>query len=126
MRNKLTAVMICLLSLATGYAQTTAEVKKQINEVKKKTGIYIYGEATAQTEQDARELAEEFLYDAINSWAASHKSYQHPTQDYQACYWLGLRQDVWLALRFLEVSLQMSIKQALQRFLILAICRFSA
>ena len=73
MRNKLTVVIICLLSLATGYAQSTAEVKKQINEVKKKTGIYIYGEATAQTEQDARELAEEFLYDAINSWAASHK-----------------------------------------------------
>ena len=41
MRNKLTAVIICLLSLATGYAQTTAEGKKQINEVKKKTSIYI-------------------------------------------------------------------------------------
>lgn len=73
MMNRLTAFIVCLLSLATGYAQTAAEVKKQINEVKKKTSVYIYGEATAPTEPEARELAEEFLYDAINNWAASKK-----------------------------------------------------
>lgn len=53
-------------------AQTIDEQKKQIASVKK-SNLYIYGEATAETEQDARDLAEEILNYEINKWAANQK-----------------------------------------------------
>lgn len=73
MMNRIVVAILCMLSFSLCNAQSTEEVKKQINDIKKKTGVYLYGEATAETEQDARNLAEEFLYNAINNWAASQK-----------------------------------------------------
>ena len=60
MMNRIVVAILCMLSFSLCYAQSTEEVKKQINDIKKKTGVYLYGEATAETEQDARNLAEEF------------------------------------------------------------------
>lgn len=53
-------------------AQTVDEKKKEINKIKK-SSQYIYAEATASTEQEAKELAEEILYQEINEWVASQK-----------------------------------------------------
>ncbi len=53
-------------------AQTVDEKKKEINKIKK-SSQYIYAEATAATEQEAKELAEEILYQEINEWVASQK-----------------------------------------------------
>ncbi len=53
-------------------AQTVDEKKKEINKIKK-SSQYIYAETTAATEQEAKELAEEILYQEINEWVASQK-----------------------------------------------------
>lgn len=68
--------MICLLLLALNTsAQTDLDVeqkKKEINNIKK-SSQYIYAEATAATEQEAKDLAEEMLYQNINEWVATRK-----------------------------------------------------
>lgn len=66
--------LLPLLAVCCGtlHAQTTDEMKKQIASVKK-SSLYLYGEATAETEQDAKDLAEEILYDEINKWAETQK-----------------------------------------------------
>lgn len=53
-------------------AQTADEKKKEINRIKKNS-LYIYAEATAATEEEAKDLAEEILYQEINEWAATQK-----------------------------------------------------
>ena len=53
-------------------AQTTDEMKKEINKIKKNSQ-YIYAEAVSTTKEDAAGLAEELLADEVNSWAASQK-----------------------------------------------------
>lgn len=70
-RRILTAVLM-MLSFVSSRADDVEEAKKQINSIKK-SSLYIYAEATAATEQEARDLAEEMLYDEINTWAASQK-----------------------------------------------------
>lgn len=66
----------CLLFPAMlASAQTAGDVeqkKKEINSVKK-SSQYIYAEATAATEQEARDMAEEMLYQNINEWVATRK-----------------------------------------------------
>ena len=57
-------------------AQDVQDVKAQINDIKKKTSVYIYAEVTAASEQEAKDLAEEFLYEEINKWAATKKKLQ--------------------------------------------------
>ena len=71
---------ILLITLLTGccccFAQQNYEqVKHEINRVKKKNA-YLYGEANADTEEDARSIAEEILYNEINEWAAKKKKLQ--------------------------------------------------
>lgn len=72
MRSILTAALL-LLSSAFLHADDIEDAKKQINSIKKNTGQYIYAEATAPTEQEAKDLAEEMLYEEINTWAANQK-----------------------------------------------------
>ncbi len=56
-------------------AQAADEKKKEINRIKK-NNLYIYAEATAATEEEAKNLAEEILYQEINEWAATQKKLQ--------------------------------------------------
>lgn len=70
--SNLLVLLLLFFFGGTLHAQTVDEQKKQIASVKK-SNLYIYGEATAETEQDARDLAEEILNYEINKWAASQK-----------------------------------------------------
>lgn len=75
---KLRTLLICLLAclpLAAIEADNNDDVKKKLNSIKK-NALYLYGEATAATEEEAHALAEEILYDEINSWAAPKKKFQ--------------------------------------------------
>lgn len=71
MIRMLTAAMLLLVSAAV-QADDVEEAKKQINSIKK-SSQYIYAEATAATEKEARDLAEEMLYEEINKYAANQK-----------------------------------------------------
>lgn len=75
---KLRTLLICLLAclpLAMLEADNNDDIKKKLNSIKKNS-LYIYGEATAATEEEAHALAEEILYDEINSWAAKKRKFQ--------------------------------------------------
>ncbi|MDE6354308.1 MAG: hypothetical protein K2L56_04515 [Prevotella sp.] len=61
-----------LLAASYVHADNVEEAKKQINSIKKNSQ-YIYAEATAATESEAKDLAEEMLYEEINTWAANQK-----------------------------------------------------
>lgn len=64
---------VVLLMVATVCMATdTDALKKQINSIKK-SSQYIYAEATAATEAEAKGLAEEILYEEINAWVNSKK-----------------------------------------------------
>jgi len=72
--NYRTIVMAFLLIFGvSAQAQDDTKVKKQINSVKK-SSLYLYGEATAESEEEAKGLAEDILYQEINQWVASKKS----------------------------------------------------
>ena len=66
-------MLVSVFSLTTMhvYGQTD-EVKKEINKIKK-SSRYIYAEATAPTETDAKAYAEAILYDEINKWMEMKK-----------------------------------------------------
>lgn len=75
---KLRTLLIYLLAclpLAMLEADNNDDIKKKLNSIKKNS-LYIYGEATAATEEEAHALAEEILYDEINSWAAKKRKFQ--------------------------------------------------
>ena len=69
---KLACFVAALMISAVAFAQNSEEAKKTINSIKKNSQ-YIYAEATAATQQDAKDLAEEILYEAITSYVASKK-----------------------------------------------------
>ena len=69
---KLACFVAALMISAVAFAQNSEEAKKTINSIKKNSQ-YIYAEATAATQQDAKGLAEEILYEEINSYVASKK-----------------------------------------------------
>jgi hypothetical protein len=64
-----------LLFVCCQVSAADEDVKKQINNIKKSSS-YIYGEHTAATEQEAREMAEEILMENIKEWAATRKRLQ--------------------------------------------------
>ncbi len=70
-RNILWVVALALLSLPT-WAQTDAEKKSEITEIKR-SDSYIYAEATLPTATDAKDLAVELLYKEIDSWVENQK-----------------------------------------------------
>lgn len=77
MRIRVLALLSLFLTAWCGsMAQDVQEVKAQINDIKKKTSVYIYAEVTAASEQEAKDLAEEFLYEEVNKWAATKKKLQ--------------------------------------------------
>ena len=65
MKNILSILLLVLIPCINLHAQDNGAMKKKINSVKKNTSVYLYGEATAATEQEARDLAEEILYNEI-------------------------------------------------------------
>lgn len=67
-------ISLLLFSCLNASADDEA-TKKQINNIKKNQ-MYIYGEYTAPTEQEAREMAEEILMENIKDWAAKKKRFQ--------------------------------------------------
>lgn len=52
------------------------EVKKKINSIKK-SSLYLYGEVTAPTLDEAKSLAQESLYEQINEYVATKKKLQN-------------------------------------------------
>lgn len=73
----LTTLLAALLTACITAASATAAdnndaLKKEINKIKKSSS-YIYSEVTASTEDEARALAEEGLWNEINAWATSQK-----------------------------------------------------
>ena len=77
MRIKSWALTLPLfLSSFCAMGQEVVDVKAQINQIKKNTADYIYAEITATTEQDAKMLAEDLLYEEINKWAATQQDLQ--------------------------------------------------
>lgn len=70
-RTLITATLM-LLTASFAHADDVEETKKQINSIKK-SSQYIYAEVTAATESEAKDLAEEILYEEINKWAANQK-----------------------------------------------------
>lgn len=82
-----------LLALLPALAMAAAdgdEAKKKINSIKKNSRTYLYAEATAPTEQEAHDLAEEILYDEINAWAATKKKLQKSSN-----FVINNRQSLW-------------------------------
>lgn len=71
----LISVVLSAFTLFPLFAQqngNTDEIKKQINKIKK-NNQYIYAESTAPTETDARNYAEEKLYEEINVWVETRR-----------------------------------------------------
>lgn len=76
-RNLLIACLLLpSLGIVAQTSQSIDEKKKEINSIKKNSQ-YIYAEATAATEQDAKDMAEELLYQEINEWVATQKKLRH-------------------------------------------------
>ncbi len=71
-RKLLLTVFLALSVSGLSAQQTAEEQKKEINRIKK-SSLYLYGEATMPTEQEAKDLAEELLYADINEWVAGQK-----------------------------------------------------
>lgn len=74
--NRLLSVLIALFVAGLAAADGNDEIKKKINSIKKDSQ-YLYAEATAPTEDEAHDIAEEILYDEINEWAATKKKLQN-------------------------------------------------
>lgn len=75
MRTKVIYMVFFLLTVTLGFAQGNESIRKQINSIKK-NNAYLYGEATAETEEDAKSIAEDILYQEINEWIAKKKKLQ--------------------------------------------------
>ena len=75
MKRKISIAAIALLLTQGLAAQNTADIKKEINEVKR-SNSYIYAEATASTMEEAKAVAEEILYEEVNEWAATKRKFQ--------------------------------------------------
>ncbi len=77
MKKQVLLMTLLLMGFCFCFAQQDYEqVKREINKVKK-SNAYLYGEANAETEGEARGIAEEILYKEINDWAAKKKSLQN-------------------------------------------------
>jgi len=76
MRLRILLIFSLLTSVFFCYAQQDIEqIKREINKVKK-SNSYLYGEANAETEEEAHNIAEEILYKEINDWASKKKKLQ--------------------------------------------------
>lgn len=62
-------------AVSTSQAQTTEDMKRTINSIKK-NNRYLYAEATSATPEEARKLAEEMLLRNVKEWAANQKKFR--------------------------------------------------
>lgn len=67
-----------LFPLFAEQGENTDEIKKQINKIKK-SSQYIYAESTAPTETDARNYAEDKLYEEVNAWVETQRKLKKST-----------------------------------------------
>lgn len=75
-KTKVLMLVAMLMGTCNSFAQLSDEqLKNEINKVKK-SNAYLYGEANADTEEEAHAIAEEILYNEINQWAAKKKKLQ--------------------------------------------------
>ena len=74
--KRLLFVLAALLVFAFAKADNSNDIKKKINSIKKNSQ-YLYAEATAPTEDEAYDIAEEMLYEEVNEWAATKKKLQN-------------------------------------------------
>lgn len=77
----LTPVILSAFALFPLFAQqgnNADEIKKQINKIKK-SSQYIYAESTAPTEVDARNYAEDKLYEEVNAWVDTQRKLKKST-----------------------------------------------
>ena len=77
MKKLLIFLGVIILGLPV-FAQDYDAERKQINSIKKSNN-YIYGEATAESEEDAKSIAEDILYQEINKWVATQKKLKGST-----------------------------------------------
>ncbi len=77
MKKILVFLGVIILGLPV-FAQDYDAERKQINRVKKSNN-YIYGEATAESKEDAKSIAEDILYQEINKWVATQKKLKGST-----------------------------------------------
>lgn len=71
----LTSVILSAFALFPLFAQQSNnadDIKKEINKIKK-SSQYIYAESTAPTEVDARNYAEDKLYEEVNAWVDTQR-----------------------------------------------------
>jgi hypothetical protein len=72
-RASILAILFCF-SFIIVFADNRDEIKKQMNQIKGDTQYqYIYVEATAPSEAEAKGLAEDGILDKINAWVAQQK-----------------------------------------------------
>lgn len=77
MNKKLLLIPLMLFMAIVGTsAQDNKEMKRQINNVKK-SNLYLYGESTATTLEEAKSQAEDILHERINEWVAKKKQMQN-------------------------------------------------
>ncbi|MEZ5004835.1 MAG: hypothetical protein R2738_00295 [Bacteroides graminisolvens] len=72
MKRIVLLIVAVLLVAGAAMADDRKDVKAQINSIKK-NNQYIYAEATAASAEEAKEFAEEMLYNNINEWVAKQK-----------------------------------------------------
>lgn len=63
---------ILMACLSAGAQENQAELKNKVNKIKKSPD-YIYAETTRETAEEAKNAAEEQLYNNINIWVAQEK-----------------------------------------------------
>lgn len=73
--NRFLTLLFAAIIAISSAADDNEKTKKKINSIKK-NNQYLYAEMTAETTEEAREIAEEMLYEKINQWAAGNKKLQ--------------------------------------------------
>ena len=71
--------MLAVVCAVITFAQDTDELKKRIGEIKK-SGLYAYADATANSKQEAFDAAEEKLYANINALIAKASKVDEQTK----------------------------------------------
>ena len=76
MKKLLFYLLLACFSLPALAQEDRAEIKKQINKIKK-SQAYVSAEATMPTEAEAMEMANQLLVFEINNWLQSKRKSNH-------------------------------------------------
>ena len=93
MKIKYTVLILSLFASLAVDAQTVAETKARINSIKK-NNQYLYADVTSDNEQDAKDMAEDELYENINQWAATKKKLRGSTN-----FVVNNKKELWTELK---------------------------